>query len=168
MVPRRVGPEGWSPEGWSPEGWSPERAQKGGGPEGWSPEGWRPKISRFFFLLLGSFRGLKRRGPEMCTFGVLRLLCASPGGLVWWGHRAGRSPIVRGRIGRSRTEHPPVSGLGAEGPAGAGWGAPKGRLGSPEGLGPKPRKRAPKGGSPEGGGPKISRLWLSCGRPTKS
>ena len=30
---------------------------------------------------------LKRRGPEMCTFGVLGLSCASPGGPVWWGRR---------------------------------------------------------------------------------
>ena len=28
---------------------------------------------------------LKRRDPQMCTFGVLRLSCASPGGPVWWG-----------------------------------------------------------------------------------
>ena len=31
---------------------------------------------------------MKRRGPEMCTFGVLGLSCASPGGPVWWGRRA--------------------------------------------------------------------------------
>ena len=30
---------------------------------------------------------LKRRGREMCTFGVLGLSCASPGGPVWWGRR---------------------------------------------------------------------------------
>ena len=27
------------------------------------------------------------RNPEMCTFGVLGLSCASPGGPVWWGRR---------------------------------------------------------------------------------
>ena len=58
-----------------------------------------PKISRFFFpfpppfrcfcVSLGVFSWnfggvLKRRCPQMCTFGVLRLSCASPGGPVWW------------------------------------------------------------------------------------
>ena len=61
-----------------------------------------PKISRFFFplppqnsffsslsggLLVEFWWCLKRRGPEMCTFGVLGLSCASPGGQVWWGRR---------------------------------------------------------------------------------
>ena len=51
---------------------------KGGGPEGWGLEGWKPKISRFFSLsrhnvhsslpLLGWC--LKRRDPDMCTFGL--------------------------------------------------------------------------------------------------
>ena len=70
------------------------------GPEGWGREGWGPKISRFFFPLLQNlffsslsggflveFWCLKCRGPEMCTFGVLGLSCASPGGPVWWGRR---------------------------------------------------------------------------------
>ena len=114
--PEGWGPEGWSPEGWSPDWWGPEgwgprrvgaQTQKkwgpeGWGPEGWSPEGWRPKISRFFFplppqnLFFSSLSGgllvefwwcLKRRGAQMCTFGVLGLSCASPGGPVWWGRR---------------------------------------------------------------------------------
>ena len=88
-----------APKGGSPEGWRPRRveapkggAPKGGGPEGWkprrveAPKGGRPKISRFFlpspatifFLLSLSLGGpfvefwwcLKRRGPELCTFGV--------------------------------------------------------------------------------------------------
>ena len=62
-----------------------------------------PKISLFFFpsprrkirsflLSLGGrlvefWWCLKRRGAQMCTFGVLRLSCASPGGPVWWGRR---------------------------------------------------------------------------------
>ena len=84
---RRVGArtqKKWGPEGWGLEGW---------GPEGWEPEG--PKISRFFSLSrheihsflpsLGVFSWnfggvLKRRDPQMCTFGVLGLSCASPGG----------------------------------------------------------------------------------------
>ena len=64
------------------------------GPEGWGPKGGRPKISLFFFPLFhhnflsffpllgvfswnvgGVFGG---RGPEMCTFGVLELLCEAP------------------------------------------------------------------------------------------
>ena len=85
--PRKSGgPEGWGPEGWGPEGW---------GPEGWGPEGCGPNISRFFFpspatkfvlffplwgLLVEFWWCLKRRGAQMCTFGVLWLSCASPGG----------------------------------------------------------------------------------------
>ena len=75
----------WGPEGWSPEGW---------GPEGWSPEGWGAQNFALFFpppatvslflclfgcLLVEFWWCLKRRGPEMCTFGVLGLSCASPG-----------------------------------------------------------------------------------------
>ena len=73
--------QGWDPIGWRPRGW---RHRRVGG-----------KISRFFSLLpLLSFSWgpyvefwwcLKRRGPEMCTFGVLGLSCASPGAPVWWG-----------------------------------------------------------------------------------
>ena len=72
------------------------------GPKGGAPKGGGPKISRFFFPLPPQFSFfspslggpfvefwwcLKRRGREMCTFGVLRLSCASPGGPVWWGRR---------------------------------------------------------------------------------
>ena len=87
--PRKSGgPEGWGPEGWGNEGWSPER--------------WGPKISRLFFPLPPQFSFfspsllvffvefwwcLKRRGAQICTFGVLGLSCASPGGPVWWGRR---------------------------------------------------------------------------------
>ena len=39
------------------------------------------------FSVLEFWWCLKRRGPEMCTFGVLGLSCASPGGPVWWGRR---------------------------------------------------------------------------------
>ena len=68
------GPEGWSPEGWGPEGWGPRRVVG-------------PKFRAFFFPLLPqlSFFSpslwwcLKRRGPEMCTFGVLRLSCEARG-----------------------------------------------------------------------------------------
>ena len=96
--PRRVGaPKGGGPnpekvgaqkEGWVPRGWGPRRV--GGA------KGGEPKILRFFsplpapFLLflslsgclLVEFRCLKRRSPQMCTFGVLGLSCASPGGPV--------------------------------------------------------------------------------------
>ena len=92
----------------APEGWGPRRvgAPKGGGPKprrvGHRKVGHRrvggPKFRAFFplpatifflsSLSWGSFRGilvgfLKRRGPEMCTFGVLGLSCASPGSPVW-------------------------------------------------------------------------------------
>ena len=73
-------------------------APKGGGPEGWEPRRWgaeggRPKVLRFFFpsptpfSLFLSFSGglpvkfwwcLKRRGAQMCTFGVLGLSCEAP------------------------------------------------------------------------------------------
>ena len=72
-------------------------AQKGGAPKGGGRRVGGPEISLFFFSLLhhiflssfsllgsllhfGCF--LKRRGPEMCTFGVPGLSCASPGGPV--------------------------------------------------------------------------------------
>ena len=59
-----------------------------------APKGGGPKISRFFFPssrrnflsslswgpLVEFWWCLKHRGPEMCTFGVLGLSCASPGG----------------------------------------------------------------------------------------
>ena len=76
--------------------------RKSGAPKGGAQKGGGPKISRFFFpppatifILLSLSWGpfvefwwcLKRRGPEMCTFGVLGLSCASPGGPVWWGRR---------------------------------------------------------------------------------
>ena len=64
---------------------------KGGGGGG-GPKGEDPKISRFFFLLPPPFRFfslslcllvefcgvLKRWGHQMCTFGVLGLLCEAP------------------------------------------------------------------------------------------
>ena len=59
-----------------PEGWKPE---------GWSPEGWRAQ--NFAFFLPSPAAKFKRRGAQMCAFGVLWLSCASPGGPVWWGRR---------------------------------------------------------------------------------
>ena len=73
--------------------WEPERC----GPEGWrlegrGPEGGEPTISRFFSLSRSHFRSfsfsggllvefwwcLKRRDPQVCTFGVLGLSCEAP------------------------------------------------------------------------------------------
>ena len=105
--PRKSGaPKGGAPKGGAPMGLGPKPGKvgprKGGAPKGWGPEGGGPKISRFFFpfpppfrcfcVSLGVFSWnfggvLKRRCPEMCTFGVLWLSCASPGGPVWWGRR---------------------------------------------------------------------------------
>ena len=78
-----VGPsKGGAPKGWKPQ---PRKSGPAGwGPEGWGLEGWGgPNISRYFpssaaiFFLLAlswcpfvEFWCLKRRGPEMCTFGV--------------------------------------------------------------------------------------------------
>ena len=113
VEPRRVGgPKGEAPKGGAQKGWGPKRggpkprksgapkggAQKGGAQKGGAPKGGGPKILRFFFpppatifillfLSWGPFVEfwwcLKRRGLEMCTFGVLGLSCASPGGPVW-------------------------------------------------------------------------------------
>ena len=86
----------WGPEGWGREGWGPKPRKSVG------PKGGGPKISSFFFplppqnsffsslsgcLLVEIWWCLKRRDPQMCTFGVLGLSCASPGGPVWWGRR---------------------------------------------------------------------------------
>ena len=81
---------GGAPKCGAPKGGAP----KGGAPKGGAPKGAGPKFSRFFFSspaakfvlffpLWGSSRGilvgfLKRRGPDMCTFGVLGLSCEAP------------------------------------------------------------------------------------------
>ena len=114
-APKGWGPEGWSPEGWgAPKGGGPKRwgPQRVGGPtqKKWGPRRVGPRrvgaqnfalffpspAAKFvlFFPLWGFSRGIlvvfKAPGPEMCTFGVLGLSCASPGGPVWWA--AGVSP----------------------------------------------------------------------------
>ena len=43
-----------------------------------------PSLGVFSLNLGGVFED---REPQMCTFGVLGLSCASPGGPVWWGRR---------------------------------------------------------------------------------
>ena len=80
-APRVEAPKCGVPKGGAPKG----GAQKGGAPKGGAPKGGGPKISRFFFpppatiffllsLSCGPFVEfwwcLKRRGPEMCTFGL--------------------------------------------------------------------------------------------------
>ena len=96
---------GGAQKGGAPKGGAPNLekvAPRRLGPEGWGPEGWEsPKFSAFFFslsrhqkislflclsgcLLVEFGWCLKHRGPEMCTFGVLGLSCASLGGPVWW------------------------------------------------------------------------------------
>ena len=70
--PRRVGPRRVGP--------------RSGSPQGGAPKGGLPKISRFFFFSFPApiffhsslFWCLKRRGPEMFTFGVLGLSCEAP------------------------------------------------------------------------------------------
>ena len=111
-APKGGGPEGWgprrvgAPKGGGPQGWGARRV--GGpnterwGPKGWGTEGWGTQNFTLFLpfpatvslflclsgcLLVEFWWCLKRRGPEMCTFGVLGLSCASPGGPVWWGRR---------------------------------------------------------------------------------
>ena len=82
---RKVGgPEGWGARTW--KGWSPERA---GPPKGGEAQNFALFLSlsrhRFalFVSLWGSSRGnfggvWKRRGRQMCTFGVLGLSCEAP------------------------------------------------------------------------------------------
>ena len=95
-------PEGW-PEKWGPEGGPKGGSPKGGGPKGGGPKGGGPKgggpkgggaqnFALFFPLLpqnsfFSSLSGgllvefwwcLKRRGAQMCTFGVLWLSCEAP------------------------------------------------------------------------------------------
>ena len=73
------------------------------GPEGWSPEGWEARNFAFFFFLsrhnfhyffplfgdpfVEFWLCLKRRGPQMCTLGVLGQSCEAPaaprGGRSW-------------------------------------------------------------------------------------
>ena len=76
---------------------NPEKVEA---PKGGAPNVGGPKFRVFFSLSRHSFLFffhsllgflvefwwcLKRRDPQMCTFGVLGLSCASPGGPVWWG-----------------------------------------------------------------------------------
>ena len=82
-------------EGRGPKGWGPKHRRRVGARKGGGQKGGGPKISRFFFsspaarfvlffplwgLLVEFWWCLKRRGAQMCTFGVLGLSCASPGG----------------------------------------------------------------------------------------
>ena len=75
-----------------PERWGAKQ-RKSGAQKGGPPKGGRPKISRFFSLSHLHFRSFslslcvfswfcggvwKRRGRQMCTFGVLGLLCEAP------------------------------------------------------------------------------------------
>ena len=99
--PKGGGPEGWGarrvggPKGGGPEGWGARRV---GGPKGGGPEGWGarrvgglkfraffplPPQNSFFSSLSGGLLVefwwcLKRRGAQMCTFGVLWLSCEAP------------------------------------------------------------------------------------------
>ena len=77
--------------GGGPKGGGP-KPRKSGAPKGGAPKGGAQNFALFFpssatmFFLLSLSWGpcvefwwcLKRRGPEMCTFGVLGLSCASP------------------------------------------------------------------------------------------
>ena len=101
LGPQRVGPRRvgrGAPKGGALKGGAP----KGGAPKWWGPEGWGPKFRAFSSLSRHSFLFffpsllvffvkfwwcLKRGCAQMCTFGVLGLSCASPGGPVWWARR---------------------------------------------------------------------------------
>ena len=88
--------KGGAPKGGAPKGGAPKGgAQKGGGPRVGPGRVGGPKFRSLFFPLPPHFRSflclsgcllvefrwcLKRRGPEMCTFGVLGLSCEAPAG----------------------------------------------------------------------------------------
>ena len=124
--PKGGGPEGGgpNPEKAGPRKVGPRRveAPKGGAPKGGAPKGGGPKISRFFFpppatiffLLTFSWGPhvefwwcLKRRGPEMCTFGVLGLSCAGPaarsGGAAGVSHDSPRAQTCTFQVPPSKT-----------------------------------------------------------------
>ena len=115
--------QGGAPKDGAPKGGGPkEGAPKEGGPKGvGGPKGGGPKISRMIFfpspatifflsslswgLLVEFWWYLKRRGPEMSTFGVLGLSCEAPAGLAeggpgeggpWGGRSLGRAVLGEG------------------------------------------------------------------------
>ena len=84
-----------------------------GGFEGWGAKNFAlfvhsPRREIRCFPLLGSSRGILvvfEAGAQMCTFGVLGLSCASPGGPVWWGRQGfTRQPESAERERRRRGE----------------------------------------------------------------
>ena len=116
-APKGGAPKGGAPKGGAPKGGAPKGgAPKGGAPKGGAPKGGArrvgprrveaptvgaqnfalsfplpPQFFSFFPLfwsLSWNFGGVSEgRDAQMCTFGVLGLSCASPGGPVWWGRR---------------------------------------------------------------------------------
>ena len=116
--PKGGAPEGWSPrrveppKGGAPKGGAQKGgaqkggAQKGGAQKGGAQKGGEaqnfalffpsPPQFSFFFFSLGvfswNFGGVFEAPGPLCTFGVLGLSCASPGG----GRRAIRRRVVRG------------------------------------------------------------------------
>ena len=100
-LPKGGGPEGGGP---NPEKVGPRRVEprrveprRVGSPK-FRAFFFPPPATIFFLLSLScgpfvEFRWcLKRRGPALCTLGVLGLPCASPGGPVWWGRRGFTQP----------------------------------------------------------------------------
>ena len=84
----RIWPNLIWPSLWGPKGW---------GPKGWGPEGWEATIFALFVsivcLLVVFWWCLKRQGAQMCTFGVLWLLCEAPAAPKLLGfHTTARNP----------------------------------------------------------------------------
>ena len=118
--PRKSGaPKGGAQKGGAQKGGAP----KGGAPKGWGPEGWEAQNFALFLpfpatvslflclsggLLVEFWWCLKRR---VCTFGVLGLSCASPGGQA-------RLPLVLG------PSDPGTVGRGSRGGGGGEGGGP--------------------------------------------
>ena len=128
-----VGGEGWGSNGGSSKGGGPNpekvwprrvEPRRVGGPKGGGP-----KISRFFFpvppqnsffsslsggLLVEFWWCLKRRGSEMCSFGVLGLSCAAsrPPGFHMTTREPKRAHFSVPALRKTKTLNPP-QGIGA-------------------------------------------------------
>ena len=103
---------------------------------------------------------LKRRGAEMCTFGVLGLSCASPGGPVWWDTQRGKRTNFAAGEGKKRAKFWAVRRRGGparsvRGGGGPGEGGPGGWSGGWAKKGVAPKGGAPKGWDESGFGMRV-------------
>ena len=132
----------WGPEGWGVKKGEGPKPRKRVGPKGGAPKGgalkcgpdfWGAKISRFFCPLsrynfhsfLPSLGGLlvelwwclKRRAPQICTFGIFGLSCEAQAAWVQQGRGLAEGGSGGGRVQRrgGQAEGGPAEGGPAEG-----------------------------------------------------